>query len=69
MYKYVIEKGGVSHEERGYLRSKDWVSLYRARKFKSEQDAISAYKASDLVGGVLIRTDKEFDTWKTLYTI
>jgi hypothetical protein len=69
MYQYVIERGGVSYEERGYLRGKGWVSLYRARKFRDEAAAITAYKASGIVGGVLIRTDKDLDIWETMYTI
>ncbi len=69
MYQYVIERGGVSHDERGYMRGKDWVSLYGARKFRDERTALDAYKASDLVGGVLIRTDKAYDTWQIMYTI
>ena len=69
MYQYVIERGGVSYEERGYLRGKGWASLHRARKFRDERTALDAYKASGLVGGVLIRTDKDFNIWKTMYTI
>jgi len=69
MYQYVIERGGVSIEERGYMRGKDWVSLYRARKFRDEATALDAYKASGLDGGVLIQTDKDFDVWVTLRTI
>ena len=69
MYQYVIERGGVSYEERGYLRGKNWVSLYSARKFRDEAAALDAYKVSGLMGGVLIRTDKDFDIWETIRTI
>ena len=69
MYQYVIERGGVSYEERGYMRGKNWASLYGARKFRDEATALDAYKASGLVGGVLIRTDKDLDIWETIRTI
>tara|TARA_Y100000310_G_scaffold298862_1_gene333193 strand:- start:198 stop:407 length:210 start_codon:yes stop_codon:yes gene_type:complete len=69
MYQYVIERGGVSHDERGYMRGKGWASLYRARKFRDERTALDAYKASGLEGGVLIRTDRAYDTWDVMYTI
>jgi len=70
MYQYIIERGGVPYDERGYMRGKGWASSYhRARKFRDERTALDAYKASGLDGGVLIRTDNAFDIWETMYTI
>ena len=81
--RYVIERGGVSHEERGYLRRSwckllgspatekfEWVSSYiNATTYYDADIATKEYNRSGLYGGVLIKTDTEFASWKTCHTI
>ena len=65
---YVVELGGVSHEERGYLRmvinendanlrEGKWGSLKYATQFPTEKDAIDSFHDSGIFGsGVIYRT-------------
>ena len=67
---YVVELGGVSHEERGYLkmvinendanlREGKWGSLKYATQFTTEKDAIGSFHDSGIFGpGVIYRTEE-----------
>ena len=66
---YVIERGGVSIDERGYLGGSHWRSLNKADRYMTEDVAVATYKKTALDGGVLIKTDSEFKQWTTQYTI
>ena len=66
---YVIERGGVSIDERGYLGGSHWRPLNKADRYMTEDAALAGYKKSALDGGVLIKTDTEFKQWLTEYTI
>ena len=76
--RYVVELGGVSHDERGYLRGEqrtngsrvyEWVPLFECTCFASAKAAIECFKESGLFGGVLIETGMGFANWKTVKTI
>ena len=80
--RYVVERGGVSYDERGYLRHEwtkllgeeykswyKWSDLRNCEAFYTEEGAVKAYKKSGLDGGVLIKTDTDFKEWTTQYTI
>ena len=69
---YVVELGGVSHEERGYvkmvinendanLREGKWGSLKYATQFTTEKDAIDSFHDSGIFGLGIIYQTEEFD--------
>jgi len=81
--RYIVERGGVSYDERGYLR-RSWCKLlgspltekfewtlgvYNATTYYTEEAAVKAFKESGLDGGVLVKTDTETNHWQTCYTI
>ena len=81
--RYIVERGGVSHDERGYLR-REWCKLLgtpmtekfiwargymNATTYYTEDTAVKEFKRSGLDGGVLIKTDESFSNWQTCYTI
>tara|TARA_Y100000310_G_scaffold309389_1_gene353430 strand:- start:1836 stop:2093 length:258 start_codon:yes stop_codon:yes gene_type:complete len=81
--RYIVERGGVPYDERGYLR-REWCKLLgtpMTEKFKwtngymnattyyTEDTAVREFKRSGLDGGVLIKTDESFSNWQTCYTI
>ena len=83
-YRYLVELGGVSYDERGYLRrnyskllgeeakvSWEWSSMINAEQFYSEQAAIEAFKKSNLDGpGVVYQPHQEDrELWKCCGTI
>ena len=81
--RYIVERGGVSHDERGYLRRSwckllglptteklEWTSrTINATAYYTEKAAVKAFRRSGLDGGVLIKTDTDFRNWQTCYTI
>ena len=82
-YRYMVERGGVCYEERGYLRrnyskllgeeakiSWEWSSFRNAEEFYTEEAAINGFKKSGLDGGVVYKThtDKP-EMWECCGTI
>ena len=81
--RYIVERGGVPYDERGYLR-REWCKLLgtpmterfkwtrgtiNATTYHTEDAAVKAFEKSGLDGGVLIKTDTSFSNWQTCYTI
>ena len=73
-FRYVVEKGGVSYDERGYLRHEwskllgeeykswyKWSDLRNATQFISEDAARSAAEKSDLDGFKVVIKTRQFD--------
>ena len=81
--RYIVERGGVPYDERGYLR-RSWCKLLgtpmtekyewtrgtiNASTYYTKGAAVEAFRKSGLDGGVLIKTDSAFTCWQTMFTI
>ena len=75
-FRYVVELGGVSHDERGYLRSNTvqllgekpktshkWTDLRNATQFYTVEAAREAASRSDLDGFKVIMKCRAFDEY------
>ena len=78
--RYIVEKGGVPYDERGYLRSESsrllgeqwkhryiWSDLRNCTQFISEEAARSAAEKSDLDGFKVMIKVNAFDEYCQAY--
>ena len=64
MFRYMVELGGVSYDERGYLRGKKWTTWKAGTRYKTKEAAVEAYKKSGVYGpGVIYKTYAKGHSW------